>query len=65
MIERGDSDSAIISRLYVDEEYDWMKRLNNLTFDLGKRCGKNVNLFVINANKKQKDVVDQVMWYLE
>ena len=65
MMERGDSDSAIISRLYVDEEFDWLKRLKNLTFDLGKRCNKDVRLFVIDANKKQADVVDQIMWYLE
>ena len=65
MMERGDSDSAIISRLYVDEEFDWLKKLNDITFYIGSRHGRNVHLFVIDANKKQEDVIDQVMWYLE
>ena len=65
MIERGDCDSAILSRLHTDEQYDWFERLKNITWDLGKRMGKNIMLFTIDANKEQADVVHQVIRYLE
>lgn len=64
MMERGDHDSAILSRLYVDEEYDWLKRLKNVTFDLGKKRGKDIYLFVIDANQKLSNVAEQIMWYI-
>lgn len=65
MLDRGDHDTAILSRLHNDEEYDWLERLKNITFDLGKRMGKNIRLHVIDANKNQKDVVEQVLRHLQ
>lgn len=64
MIDRGDSDSAILSRLHTDEQYDWLERLKNISWDIGKRSAKNIRLHVIDANKTQKEVAEEVLWYL-
>lgn len=63
MMERGDCDSAILSRLHTDEQYDWFEKLNNIS-NLGRKMGKEVILQIIDANKNQEDVIDQVLWYL-
>ena len=65
MIERGDCDSAIISRLHTDEQYDWFEELHTVTWNSGIANGKNVRLHVINANNNQHKVVDEILWYLE
>lgn len=65
MVDRGDSDSAIISRLRTDEQYDWLKKLRSITWDLGKRAGRNIWLQEIDANKTQKEVAEEILWYLE
>lgn len=64
MIERGDCDSAIISRLHTDEQYDWLEKLKNITFFDGKKNDKKVVLRVIDANKPQQEVVEHILWYL-
>lgn len=68
MIERGDHDSQILSRLYVDEEYDWFEKLNkiicNYKFKI-RRDGRDVRLYTINANKELSDIVEQIMWYVK
>lgn len=64
MIDRGDSDSNIISRLHTDEQYDWLERLKDISRALGGGTGKYVELHVIDANKTQKEVAEEVLWYL-
>lgn len=66
MLDRGDHDSQILSRLYVDEEYDWLEKLseivNSYQFINAKR---DIRLHVIDANEKLPDVVEQIMWYVK
>ena len=62
MLQRGDCDTAILSRLQIDEQYDWLEELRKVSRDFGKR--KTVILQVIDANKSQKDVIEDILWYL-
>lgn len=62
MMERGDCDSAILSRLHTDEQYDWLERLRDIVYDFYKH--REVLLHVIDANKNQKDVIEQISWSL-
>ena len=65
MLERGDHDTKIISRLHNDEQYDWFERLLHIV-NIDCNCNSpQTNIYVIDANKTQEDVVDQIMWYLE
>lgn len=65
MIDRGDSDTAIVSRLYTDEEFDWEKALNKLVWNYKNNMGKNVEMYVINANVGLEDVLEQVKHYIK
>ena len=65
MIDRGDSDTAIIGRLRNDEEYDWFDKLDSI---IGKHNYKHrayVELHRINANKSLKETVVQILYYIE
>lgn len=61
MLDRHDSDAAIVSRLYTDEKYDWINKLKKII----NNSRKNVELFIVDANKEQEDVIDQILWYIE
>ena len=63
MVERGDCDSAIISRLHADEQYDWLEKLNSIEWCF--RHDRIVRLHVVNANLSQEKVAEEVLWYLE
>ena len=65
MIDRGDSDMAIISRLLQDEKDDWYKQLDSLVWKYSNIMGKNVELYNINANNDLKHVVDLVLYYMK
>lgn len=61
MVDRGDGDHAIIKRLLQDEEYDWQNKLESIVWKqvhLAKQC---VDVFRVDANKKQSDVLEQVL----
>lgn len=60
MIERHDSDMAIISRLYVDEGFDWENELNKLVWHHKNNLGRNVTMHVINANEEVKYVLSKI-----
>ena len=62
MIERGDHDSAIISRLLVDEKDNWWEQLEDIIFHKEQ---KNVQLYVINANNDLADVLRSILWYMD
>jgi guanylate kinase len=53
MMNRHDSDMAIVSRLYNDEEYDWYEQLSNIVAKYN-----NIKLHKINANQDFDTVVE-------
>ena len=61
MIERGDHDNKIISRLLEDEKSDWLKTLRDIERD-NKDSG--VELFVIDADKSVTNVIDQIFFFI-
>ena len=64
MIDRGDGDMVIISRLLEDEKFDWFNKLDSLSWNYNNIIGKNVELYTINANSETEDVVDLVLYYM-
>ena len=64
MLDRHDSDMMIISRLLVDEEYDWLNKLNSLVWHYNNIIGKDVHLHSINANGDLESVMDLVLYYM-
>lgn len=65
MINRGDSDMSIISRLLQDEKDDWYKQLDHLVWHYDNIMGTNVSLHCVNANGNQNDVLEMVRYYME
>ena len=61
MIERGDSDTKIISRLLEDEEDDWISDLRQ-TRNNAKH--KDVSFYVLDANKSTSDVIAQIFFFI-
>lgn len=61
MLERGDHDNKIISRLLEDEKSDWLKNLRKTE---GRYEGTNVEMFVLDANKSASDVIDQIFFFI-
>ena len=64
MIDRGDNDTIIISRLLNDEKEDWFKGLDALVWHYNNIIGKNISLYNINANGTMEDVAGLVMFYI-
>lgn len=64
MINRHDCDTAIISRLYNDEEFDWQNELSKTVWNYKNNEKKDVEMYVINANQNIDDVLIQVTNYL-
>ena len=60
MIDRHDSDMAIVSRLYTDEEFDWEKTLNKLVWNYKNNMSKNIEMYIVNANLSLEEVLSQV-----
>ncbi len=61
MMNRHDSDMAIVSRLYNDEEYDWYEQLNNIVVKHNATYDNNhVRLYKINANLDFNTVSENV-----
>ena len=60
MIERSDSDTAIVSRLYTDEEFDWENELNKLVWHYKNNVGKDISMHTINANEEIKYVIGKI-----
>lgn len=65
MIDRGDSDMAIISRLLQDEKDDWLKQLDHLVWHYSHIIKRNVDLYSVNANGSQDAVLEMVKYYME
>lgn len=65
MLDRGDSDMAIIARLLQDEQYDWYHKLDALVWHYEHINGKNVQLYAVNANTDQASVLEMVLYYMK
>ena len=65
MLDRGDSDMAIISRLVQDEKDDWLGQLDHLVWHYNHIIGKDVILYSINANWDESSVLKMVEYYME
>ena len=65
MIDRGDSDMMIISRLLQDEKDDWLKQLDSLAWKYSNILDKNVELHDINANGNLENVLELVLYYMK
>ncbi len=64
MIDRGDGDMMIISRLLQDEKDDWLKQLESLVWKYSNIFGKDVQLYNVNANGNLKNVLELVLYYM-
>lgn len=65
MLERHDSDSAIVGRLYNDEEFDWYNKLDKLVWHYSHIERKNVELYKIDANQNAQNVIEQVLYHIK
>ena len=64
MIERGDNEQMIVSRLLEDEKLDWFKKLDSVVWHYNNIVGKNVQLYSINANSNPNAVIELVLYYM-
>lgn len=64
MIDRGDCDAMIISRLLQDEKEDWFKQLDALVWKYNNIIGKQVDLYTINSNGSPTSVLGLVLYYI-
>lgn len=65
MLDRHDSDTAIVGRLHNDEAFDWYDRLNHIVWHYANIKHKNVELHKIDANKNKEEVLEMVLYYME
>ena len=65
MLDRGDNDNMIISRLLQDEKDDWLRQLDSLTWKYSNLFGKNVILYNINANSDLESVLNLTLYYMK
>jgi guanylate kinase len=65
MLNRHDSDTAIVSRLYNDEASDWENDLNKLVWHYKNNVGKDVEMYKINADENIYNVLMQVKNHIE
>ena len=60
MVDRHDSDMAIVSRLHNDEAFDWYNELHKIVWCYQHVDNKDVELFVIDANQDKEEVLKVV-----
>lgn len=65
MIDRHDSDTAIVSRLYVDEEFDWEGRLSEIVWRYQDNNARKITMHVIDANQPIEGVLHQIKQRME
>ena len=63
MVDRGDSDSAIISRLLQDEQYNWFDKLDEIVWKQKHLYGTNVSLHKVYADDGIEQVMKRVLFY--
>lgn len=64
MIDRNDSDTAIVSRLHNDEAFDWCSKLDHIVWHYVNIEHRDVELYKINANKSKEEVLEMVLYYM-
>ena len=65
MLDRGDGDMMIVSRLLQDEKDDWLEQLISLVDKYSTVGDRNVYLHKIDANGDLQQVLDLVQYYIE
>lgn len=65
MITRHDCDAAIISRLYNDEQSDWEKDVEYLTWHYRNNFDRDVQMYLVNANSNLDTVFNVVSRYID
>ena len=65
MMNRGNDDKFIISRLLQDEKDDWLKQLDHLVWHYERIVHRDVDLYSINANGSIDGVLEMVRYYME
>lgn len=63
MLERGDHDSKIISRLLEDEKYNWYEKIQEVVLDVNYNTYRYVRIYKVDAEQSQTDVINQILWY--
>lgn len=65
MIEREDSDMAIISRLHNDDTpNDWYSQLGKLVWHYKNLENKDIELYKVDANEDVGNVLEQVLYHI-
>lgn len=64
MIDRHDSDMAVINRLLQDEEYSWYSKLSALVRYATCFEHRDVTLQKVNADENIENVLEQVLCYI-
>lgn len=64
MINRNDPDTAIISRIYNDEEFEWERELSKLVWNAKNNENKNVEIHVVDANRDLDNVLLQTWTFM-
>ena len=65
MLDRHDSDTAIVGRLHNDEAFDWYNKLDHIVWYYANIKHKNVELYRIDANKNKEEVLEMILYYME
>lgn len=66
MLDRGDCDTAIVSRLYNDEQYDWYEELYEcLLPNMIEKRSPYISLVLVDADKDLDDVIEQITLILD
>jgi guanylate kinase len=65
MIDRGSSDTEIVSRLYNDEQSDWSIELLKIARQYKTNQLQNVEAYIIDANQNIEDVVFNIKFYIQ
>lgn len=66
MLDRGDCDAAIVSRIYNDEQYDWYEELYECLFpNMIEKRNPYISLVLVDADKDLDDVIEQITLILD
>ena len=65
MIDRGDSDNAIVCRLMQDEKDNWLSDLKAIVWPYNNIKHNHIDICVVNADMELQDVLDQVLYYIK
>lgn len=64
MLGRGDNPESIISRLRVDEEYDWEDKIHSIIWSLKNEKSRNVDMITLDANKGIECVIKELIDFI-